>query len=241
MSRPVATRARATATEFLRNLWRRRATIWTPTPTSPEEIFPLDLRAVVEQGLGVRFDDPEYIPPTAPAAPHSVPVQTAGFIDREGDRIVVAQQFPIDYRRFTGAHEVGHWLLHPKFKYHRDRPLKGTERLAPKRPLEEYEADVFAAELLMPDKYLRKCFEARFRETIHLSNLDENMAVWLSGRRASNARISDLVSRGQRYLAMQVATCRCFESRHFESIADRFGVSPTAAAIRLEELRLVCA
>ena len=240
MPRPVATRARTTATRFLRNLWRRRAAIWTPTPASPDEIFPLDLRAVVEKGLGVRFDDPEYIPSPSPAAPQSVPVQTAGFIDREGDRIVVAQQFPTDYRRFTGAHEVGHWLLHPKLKYHRDRPLKGTERLAPKRPFEEYEADVFAAELLMPSKYLHKYFRARFREAIHISNVDENLAVWLSGGGASDARISDLVSHGKRYLALRVATCSCFESRHFESIAARFGVSPTAAAIRLEELRLVC-
>ncbi len=241
MSRPVATRARATATRFLRNLWRRRATIWTPTPSSPDEIFPLDLRAVVEDGLGVQFDDPEHIPSTTPVPAQSVPVQTAGFIDREGGRIVVAQRFPIDYRRFTGAHEVGHWLLHPKLRYHRDRPLKGTERLTPKRPPEEYEADIFAAELLMPSKYLRRCFEARFREAIHISSLDENVAVWLSGSGAPNARISDLVSHGKRYLALQVARCRCFESRHFESIADRFGVSATAAAIRLEELQLVCA
>ena len=82
MSRPVATRARATATRFLRNLWRRRATIWTPTPSSPDEIFPLDLRAVVEDGLGVQFDDPEHIPSTTPVPAQSVPVQTAGFIDR---------------------------------------------------------------------------------------------------------------------------------------------------------------
>ena len=239
MSRPLATCARATATEFLRDLWCRRSTIWMPTPASPDEIFPLDLRTVVEDGLGIRFDDPEYIPSATPVPCQSVPVQTAGFIDREGGRIVVAQQFQSDYRRFTGAHEVGHWLLHPKLRYHRDRPLKGTERLMPQRPPEEYEADVFAAELLMPSKYLQKCFEARFREAIHVLSLDENVAVWLSSRRASNARISDLVSHGKRYLALQVATCRCFKSRHFESIADRFGVSPTAAAIRLEELQLV--
>lgn len=210
MSRLAETRIRAKATELLRDLWCRRDAIWTSTPVSPGDIFPLDLRTVVQDGLGIRFEDPEYIPPTTPGPAQLVPVQTAGFIDREGGRIVVAQQFPSDYRRFTGAHEVGHWLLHPKLTYHRDRPLKGHEQLMLQRPREEYEADVFAAELLMPSKYLCKCFAARFREAIHISNLDENTVVWLSGRKPSNTRISDLVSRGKKYLALKVATWGVF-------------------------------
>ena len=239
MARLTDTHVRTKATEFLRDLWRRRGAIWHPSPLSPDDIFPLDVRAVVQDGLRIRFEDPEQIPPTTHAPAQAVPVQTAGFIDREGRRIVVAQQFQSTYRRFTGAHEIGHWLLHPELVYHRDRPLKGNERLTPQRPVEEYEADVFAAELLMPNKYLRNCFAARFREAIRISNLDETTAFWLAGRRPSDGRIPDLVSRGKRYLALQVATCRFFESRHFDSIADHFGVSPTAAAIQLEELRLI--
>lgn len=240
MSRAVEIRIRTRASELLRNLWRRRAAIWTPTPVTADDIFPLDLRPVVQGGLGIRFEDPEYISPSGLGPAQSVPVQTAGFIDRKGGRIVVAQKFRNEYRRFTGAHEVGHWLLHPRLRYHRDRPLKGHERLTARRPPEEYEADCFAAELLMPIKYFRRCFFSRFREAIHISNLDESTVVWLAGRRPSSLRISDFVSRGRRHLAMQVATCRCFGSRHFDSITDRFGVSPTAAAIRLEDLRLVC-
>ena len=239
MTRLRADQVRATATRFLRRLWCRRQDIWNPAPLSADDIFPLDVRTIVEAGLGVRFEDPEQIPPSSPVAVQVVPVETAGFIDRENGRIVVAQKFQSAYRRFTGAHEVGHWLLHPELSYHRDRPLKGNERLTPQRPVEEKEADVFAAELLMPKKYVRNCFAARFREAIRISNIDETTAFWLAGRSPSEGRIPDLVSRGKRYLALQVATCRFFESRHFDSIADRFGVSPTAAAIRLEELRLV--
>ena len=239
MSRLAENHVRAKATEFLRDLWRRRRAIWHPSPVSPDDIFPLDVRAVAEKGLRIRFEDPESIPPTTPIPARLVPVQTAGFIDRTGGRIVVAQEFQSTYRRFTGAHEIGHWLLHPKLTYHRDRPLKGNERLIPQRPPEEYEADVFAAELLMPSKYLRNCFTARFRDAIRISSLDETTVFWLSGRRPSTGRIPDLASHGKRYLALQVATCRFFASQHFDSIADRFGVSPTAAAIRLEELRLV--
>ena len=54
-------------------------------------------------------------------------------------------------RRFTIAHEVGHFILHPG-------------RLAPERSgmaneamrLDEREADLFAAELLMPEHMVRR-------------------------------------------------------------------------------------
>ena len=72
----------------------------------------------------------------------------------------------------------------------------------PERPVEEYEADVFAAELLMPSKYLRTCFATRFREAIRVSHLDEATVFWLSGRRPSNGRIPDLASRGKKILGL---------------------------------------
>lgn len=240
MTRLRADQVRATATRFLRRLWRRRQDIWHPAPLSPDDIFPLDVRTIVEAGLGIRFEDPEQIPPATPVAAQVVPVETAGFIDREKGRIVVAQKFPNEYRRFTGAHEIGHWLLHPNLTYHRDRPLKGSERFTSERPTEEYEADMFAAELLMPTKRIRSCFLDRFGPVIHLSELTETTVFWLSdNRRDRPARISDFTSRGKRHLAMQVATCEKYGRQHFESVAKRFGVSPTAAAIRLEELQFV--
>lgn len=57
-------------------------------------------------------------------------------------------------RRFTIAHEIGHFLLHP-------------ERVAPERDglvnaamqRQEHEADQFAAELLMPEHLLRRAVQ----------------------------------------------------------------------------------
>ena len=230
---------RATAKKFLTDAWRRRHDIWQPSPTVPNEIFPLDVRAVAQHGLGVRFEEPEEIPPTVAVSPPAVPVETAGFVDRRQNRIVVAQKFQNDYRRFTGAHEIGHWLLHPDLTYHRDRPLKGHERLHPRRPREEREADIFASELLMPSKYFRRCFQSRFGDPICISDLDDDTMFWLSTGNPYSDHVPNFTSRGKRYVAMTVAVCSVFANRHFDSIAVHFGVSPTAAAIQLEELKLV--
>ncbi|MDE0001087.1 MAG: ImmA/IrrE family metallo-endopeptidase [Rhodospirillaceae bacterium] len=202
-----------------------------------DTIFPLDVRLLAQSQLDVTFDEPEQINLDASVPNHLVPIETAGFIDRERNRIVVAQKFQPEYRRFTGAHEIGHWLLHPNLTYHRDRPLKGMERFVHHRPAVEYEADAFASELLMPSKVLKRYFYVRFNQDIHLSQLSETIVFQLSAQ--SSTRISDFTSRSKRHLALRVATCEAFAGRHFESIAKRFGVSPTAAAIRLEELQLV--
>ena len=232
-------RARVRATHLLRDLWHRRHSIWEPAPCSPDDIFPLDMRLIAEKGLGVRFEEPEEIQVPAHGPRNSVPVQTAGFIDRERNRIVVAQRFSHEYRRFTGAHEVAHWLLHPDFTYHRDRPLKGNERLMPKRPQVELEADAFAAELLMPSKYLRRCYLERYGDVLKISTLDERAVFWLSGGNPSGKRPPNVSSRGRRHLSMRIATCASFDNHHFVPLGSRFGVSPTTMAIRLEELQLV--
>jgi hypothetical protein len=54
-------------------------------------------------------------------------------------------------RRFTIAHEVGHFVLHPA----RVRPERGGHVTEAMRS-EEREADAFAAELLMPEPLVRQ-------------------------------------------------------------------------------------
>ena len=57
---------RVVATDLLNRLWRQRREVWDPTPRSVDDIFPLDVRAIAEKGLGVRFEEPEEIPPGEP-------------------------------------------------------------------------------------------------------------------------------------------------------------------------------
>jgi hypothetical protein len=56
-------------------------------------------------------------------------------------------------RRFTIAHEIGHFVLHPQ----RSSPERGGMANAAWRA-QEREADQFAAELLMPEPLVREAF-----------------------------------------------------------------------------------
>ena len=69
----------------------------------------------------------------------------------DGHAIVLNGSSDSGRQRFTIAHEIGHFVLHPE----RCRPERGGAVNEAGR-MEEREADTFAAELLMPDHLVRK-------------------------------------------------------------------------------------
>ena len=69
----------------------------------------------------------------------------------DGRAIVLNGDGVAGRRRFTIAHEIGHFVLHPE----RCRPERGGAVNEAGR-LEEREADSFAAELLMPEHLVRE-------------------------------------------------------------------------------------
>ena len=80
--------------------------------------------------------------------------RTSGALLRrpEGTVIVVNKSHPAVRRRFTVAHEIGHFVLHDDEvhvdRFRDDRSETGTDA-------KEVEANAFAAELLMPEAVLR--------------------------------------------------------------------------------------
>ena len=63
---------------------------------------------------------------------------------------------------FTCAHEVGHWVLHRRYVYVQGRRSKGEAivcRLRDAKAPIEWQADYFAACLLMPEKEIREAFQ----------------------------------------------------------------------------------
>lgn len=80
--------------------------------------------------------------------------------------IKINSEIPYEEKiRFTIAHEIGHFLLHDKLdlEIHDDNSntlnwFKSIEQQA-KKGLQEWEANDFASELLMPEKALRKFVE----------------------------------------------------------------------------------
>lgn len=81
------------------------------------------------------------------------PFSCEAALERVGDGRAIVLRGGADERRrrFTIAHEIGHFVLHPQ----RERPERGGAATQGMRR-EEREADLFAAELLMPDHLVRE-------------------------------------------------------------------------------------
>jgi Zn-dependent peptidase ImmA (M78 family) len=65
----------------------------------------------------------------------------------------------VNRRRFTTAHELGHYLLHDFDNVHVDRQFKvwlRSEASSQGTDLEEKEANLFAAEILMPASFIER-------------------------------------------------------------------------------------
>jgi Zn-dependent peptidase ImmA (M78 family) len=94
------------------------------------------------------------------------PDDLSGFIlrdDARGETVIgVNQHHALNRQRFTVGHELGHFLLHDLEPLHVDRhdvgfPAKRRdERSAEGTDVEEKEANLFAAELLMPARFLEQ-------------------------------------------------------------------------------------
>lgn len=138
------------------------------------------------------------------------------------------------------AHEIGHWVLHLDLRQHRDRPISGGERANDARPICEQEADCFAGELLMSHKPLTAYFQENFGRPIsgNCENL-QDLVSWLqSGRQEHVDALQFRQNRRYRSLVTAQAWC-CKPGIPFVPLAKRFGVSPTAMAIQLEDCALV--
>lgn len=154
-----------------------------------------------------------------------------GLLDRGRKSIVVSERQPQEQRRFTGAHEIGHILMHPQMDtLHRERPV----RPGAVRPPLERQADEFAGVYLTPRAWLERDLERRFGRAAVA--LDERLAFWLDRNdpeRFWREGASDLEAE----LAMSV--CTTTGNGRFDSLAGAYGVTPFAMAVRLKEVRAI--
>jgi Zn-dependent peptidase ImmA (M78 family) len=159
---------------------------------------------------------------------------TAGMLDRRNMAVLLASstRYGFEAQRFTAAHEVGHYLLHPGEILFRDRSLsdhgKGVQPI-------EREADYFAACFLMPPKLLRQAFQAMFQVRPPLTNTS---AVCYNLSAANVAYLESLPPRSMDF-ALAVARTPGFNGQRFVPLNRLFNVSASAMALRLLELELV--
>jgi Zn-dependent peptidase ImmA (M78 family) len=158
--------------------------------------------------------------------------EVAGVFDSADSRVLLSARFPPDLRRFTAAHELGHAVLHARTGMHRERPVDRTR--ARGREVAESEADWFATFYLMPAKAVQTEFEKRFLAGSF--TLTEATAFALMAPSADEVRRACATPRA---FALKLASAGQYNGAHFYSLADCFGVSVKAMAIRIEELDLI--
>lgn len=158
--------------------------------------------------------------------------EVAGLLENDCGRVTISAQMLPPVRRFTAAHELGHVVLHPHLKEaHRDRPIDGSN---PVKSRIEQEADRFASCFLMPKNLLIERFSSVFGRPPFILNDDTAFALVGQGLQEAQARVQH-----RRDLSRWIAQTPQYNGLHIIPLAEQFGVSIEAMAIRLEELNLV--
>lgn len=110
-------------------------------------VMPIDLDRIAEY-LGLKID------------PRPLEDEYSGFLVVKDKTVVVNSLHPHTRRRFTIAHEIGHFLLHskkadvPVFIDQKQFYFRQAATGVPVNRRQEREADEFAAELLMPQQFV---------------------------------------------------------------------------------------
>jgi hypothetical protein len=196
---------------------------------SGEDFFPVDLNSLVRDVLRWKLEEVGNLGFQADCLS---PV--TGRCEHDSRTIYVAVDTADSERqkRFTLAHEIAHAVLHAKAAGTNRRvisALPAHSRRQRRHAGPERDANIFAEELVMPEKAVRHEFSARFgSSTLWIGSLQTRAIVEAKPLTSSGEDLMDA--------ALAVATSRQDGGR---SLADFFGVTPTAMAIRLLRLRLV--
>jgi hypothetical protein len=211
------------------DIWKQRNELWSDGHPPLTRMFSPEVAARV---LGLNYQEVESL---GRFGDKSGKFEVAGVIDPSRKSISISNRFTVETMRFTGGHEIGHWLLHPRETMHRDRPIEGLSTNTYKKSSMEAEADHFAACFLMPRRLVKNCLQKTFQITapfeindvtaFHLCSSDPN-SILREGTGSLNT-------------AAVIASATSFGTMHFNSLAQQFGVSVSTMAIRLRELELI--
>ena len=156
--------------------------------------------------------------------------KVAGVIDQTSKIVRISPSFTAEEQRFTAAHELGHAVLHKGVTgLHRDRVASGPSARKEQR---EYQADRFATCFLMPERLVRRRFVSCFGGEPLTMSQDALRCLRVPAEAARRLR-------SLRDFSLMIASTISFAGTPFDSLSRYFRVSPTALAIRLEELGLV--
>jgi Zn-dependent peptidase ImmA (M78 family) len=106
--------------------------------------LPVPIEAIAEDLLGLHVEEAK--------------IDCSGMLLPTARRIVLRADEPAVRRRFTLAHEVGHWVCQVKEGHDAPAYCRAADIAPEADRLLEREANVFAAELLMPEPAVREGF-----------------------------------------------------------------------------------
>ena len=216
------------ARELQKQIYRERHLLWPDEEPPVLRMFNVETAVKI---LGLSMDRCDYLYwPLSDGSRGEV----AGMVDREQKRISLSNKFRPTVIRFTGAHELGHYLIHKSELAFRDPPIEGVSRPGAPRPQIEREADHFAASYLMQRFLVRKYFAERFRQYTPFPFNYVTAMLLHSRDPIAILRETDIYQR-----AVMLAGATKFGSATVVSLAELFQVSIQSMAIRLVELELV--
>jgi Zn-dependent peptidase ImmA (M78 family) len=121
---------------------------------------------------------------------------------------------------------------------HRTSPLESQENSPGFRSPEEREANLFAAELLIPGPLLEEIFRFMYETPIFASTISDDLLGGLGGIRGPMT-LRNFGQRSPHQRARLIAGNSFVRGIPARSLAEIFGVSITAMAIQLEDSGLV--
>jgi hypothetical protein len=148
---PLETETRSAAIGLLREYFRKLRLNFGYN-LRVEDLFPIPPGTIIEQILKAGYLELENIPSPSfgMIMRGDSTTKIAGLVDRPNNVIIVVNKVKPEWKRFTAAHEIGHWMLHSN--------MISLREIRVKRGFEERQADLFAAELLMPTFHVVKTF-----------------------------------------------------------------------------------
>lgn len=153
-----------------------------------------------------------------------------GLLDLVRRHVLVSEELGLEVARYTGAHEIAHYLLHQHgFEQHFERAVDPTRP----RTRREREADQFAAKFLMPEKLVRD----RCLQVLALPN-DSGFPIKVNDQ-VSFLLDPNMMDEDRERLGLEFALARLgrdFSNRPIVPLHQQFKVSIKAFAIRLQEI-----
>jgi len=219
---PRVLAARMAARVLLRRIWSNSESKDPRTVLSNAlELAAQDLRLSIEHVPAILGDN-----------------KIAGVLDRLERQIQIATKFRHTSQRFTCAHEIAHYILHPGTIYFRDRELSAPGN---HREYFEIEADAFAAEFLMPRNFLDPVFLEMFGAEIDGTIPNPELIFSLQGSKGMQSRWTpeQFASLAPLSRAVAISSAHTYKGRFFTPLTNQFNVSPIAMGIQLLQMGLV--